>query len=361
MPIQACRPGMRLAKKIFNEEGLVLLGEAVQLSEAYIDRLSKMGISYVYIEDNRTEGIEAPSLLSEETRREAAVVIRRQFKQMMNDSTSRKQPRQSSSIGKAFGGILDSIIDELSGHEDAMIMLNDMQATDHYLFQHSLNVCIYTTLLGIHHGYEKEEQRVLSMGALLHDIGKTQIDLNILNKPGKLTDEEFAQMKRHAELGYLILKEEPNIPLLSAHCAFQHHERLNGSGYPRGIRSDEIHEYAKWVAIADSYDAMTSHRVYKEATLPHVALELLYTGADTLYDASMLAVFRDRLAVYPIGMSVRLSTGETGVVARIHSEYPQRPIVRILTGPEGEALAVPHEIDLAQSLNVTIVSSHVEN
>nr|WP_240463868.1 HD-GYP domain-containing protein [Paenibacillus apiarius] len=350
---------MRLAKKIFNEEGFVLLEEHVELNEPFIQRLLAMGISYVYIEDELTEGIEAPNLLSEDTRRMANKTIRQQFKQLINDKNSRKRPVFRPMNG-AFVHVLDAIIDDLSNHEEAMVMLNDIQTTDHYLFRHSLNVCVYTMLLGMNFGYDREALKTLSMGALLHDIGKTQIDLQILTKPGKLTASEFDHIKRHTVLGYRILKDEPSIPLLAAHCAYQHHERLNGCGYPRGITSPDIHEYAKWIGITDSYDAMTTHRVYRQAMLPHEALEILYTGSGTLYDQSMLALFRDRIAVYPIGMPIILSNGETGVVASINAHCPQRPVVRILNDSEGNRLSAPRELNLAESLHLMIVGSDTE-
>ncbi len=349
---------MRLAKEIYNEEGLVLLKEQVELSTAYIQRLEAMGVSYVYVEDARTEGIHAPNVLSGDTRKLANATIRKQFKRLIEEAMTRKRSASHTTLKREFFEVLDAIIGDLYGHHKAMVMLNDMQTTDHYLFRHSLNVCVYTTLLGLHHGYPRNELRTLSMGALLHDIGKTQINLNILNKPGSLSNDEFAQMKKHTEIGYYMLKNEPNIPLLAAHCAYQHHERLNGSGYPRGIKSADIHEYAKWVGITDSYDALTTHRVYRKAMLPHEALEILYTGSGTQYEQRMLELFRDRMAVYPIGMSIHLNTGESGVIARIHAEYPQRPVVRILYDAEGNPLKIPHEIDLSKKLHVMIVGYH---
>ncbi|MDT8975437.1 HD-GYP domain-containing protein [Paenibacillaceae sp. P-4] len=358
VPIQACRAGMRLAKQIYNEEGLVLLKEQVELNTAYIQRLEAMGVSYVYVEDDRTEGIHAPDVLSDETRRLANMTIRKQFKQLIDEAMTRKRAASNSTLNREFFDVLDAIIGDLYGNHKAMVMLNDMQTTDHYLFRHSLNVCVYTTLLGLHHGYPRNELRTLSMGALLHDIGKTQINLEVLNKPGSLSDAEFAHMKQHAEIGYRMLKDEPNIPLLAAHCAYQHHERLNGSGYPRGIKSPDIHEYAKWIGITDSYDAMTTHRVYRKAMLPHEALEILYTGSGTQYEQGMLELFRDRMAVYPIGMSIHLNTGETCVVARIHAECPQRPVVRVLYDADGNPLKTPHEIDLSKKLHVMIVGYH---
>ncbi|GJM79844.1 hypothetical protein HMSSN139_23400 [Paenibacillus sp. HMSSN-139] len=234
-------------------------------------------------------------------------------------------------LGKTFSGLIESILDDLSARDDAMIMMMNMNSMDHYLYRHSLNVCVYTLLLGQLHGYTKDELTVLGLGALLHDIGKTKLPLELLTKPSRLTDEEFEMIKRHPDFGFKMLKDEPGIPLLSAHCAYQHHEKIDGSGYPRGIRGNEIHEYARWIAITDAYDAMTTHRSYRKAMLPHQALEVLYTGCGHWYEKPKLELFRDRVAIYPIGMTVRLSTGETGVVSRIHGHMPQRPVVRVLT------------------------------
>lgn len=356
--IAACTEGMCLAKNIYNEDGLVLLGAGVELSRLYIERLKRMGISYVYVEDERTEGIVAPDMLSEATRSQANKLIRTEFKNLMVDSSKRKRTVQK--LDKQFTTLLDNIIDDISSHNEAMVMLGDIQASDYYVFKHSLNVSIYTTLLGLHYGYNRDELKALCLGALLHDIGKTQIDRNILNKPGRLSPEEYTYMKSHTEVGYNILREYVNIPVLSANCAYQHHERLNGSGYPRGLKANDIHDYAKWVAIADSYDAMTSNRIYRTSVLPHEALEILYTGSGTLYEQHMLTVFRDKIAVYPLGMTVELSSGEIGVISQINANCPQRPVVRLLKDPDGQDYSDLRELDLSTSLNVMIKGSKLD-
>jgi len=222
------------------------------------------------------------------------------------------------------------------------------------LYMHSLNVCVYSTLLGIAYGYNRDEQSTLGLGALLHDVGKTRIPMDVLLKPGNLSNAEFSEMKRHTEQGFKLLKDEPNIPLLAAHCAFQHHERMDGSGYPRGIRGNEIHEYAKWIGIVDSYDAMTSHRVYRNAMLPHQAVEILYSGSGTLYDTEMLKLFRDKVAIYPVGITVRLNSGHRGVVVDINAASVHRPVIRILTDEGGKDIQVPYDMDLSKHLSVMI-------
>lgn len=353
LPISICKPGMRLGKRIFNEEGLILLSEHIELTGGMLTRLANHGIDFLYIDDPRTDDIVIPELLSDETRFAATKVIRSHFRRMMDDS-NRKKSVQSGMLSKEFRQILNLMIDDLSQQKDAMIMLTGMQITDHYLFQHSMNVCIYSSLLGMRFGYSRDELYTLGLGALLHDIGKTKIDYQILKKPGLLTDKEFEEMKRHTLLGFQLLKEEPNIPLLAAHCALQHHERLDGSGYPRALKGQEIHEYARWVGLADAYDAMTTHRVYRNAMLPHKVMDILYAEAGTKFDTEKVEMFRDRIAIYPLGVAVTLNTGESGVVVDLNASYPHRPVVRILQNEAGEDLEVPYEVDLSKKLNILI-------
>lgn len=353
LPISRCRPGMKLAKRIFSEEGVVLLGDGMELNTRLITRLEQCGIQYVYIADSRTEDVMPPSLISDETFRVALKEIRTNFRQMMERPKQRKGVIYPY-IAQPFKQMMSMIIDDLSNHKDAMIMLMNMGSVDHYLFQHSLNVCVYTTLLGLSSGYSHDEVMTLGMGAMLHDIGKTQISTNVLKKPGDLSQEEYQIMKQHAFIGYELLKDEPNLPLLVAHCAYQHHERLNGSGYPRGIKGNEIHEYAKWIGLVDSYDAMTTNRVYRAPILPHDAVERLYAGSGTLYEQRMLQFFRDKVAIYPIGISVQLDSGESGVVVDLNLSYPHRPVVRVLYNEAGEELKSPYEVDLSKKLTAMI-------
>lgn len=355
VPTHMCMPGMRLAKSILDEEGQVLLGKDIDLTQSLINRLLNRGISFLYIADAATEDIDVPEMIRPETRLLATKTLRTQFRRMMG-APAAGRPSASAFFDKEFRSLLEMIIDDLGQHPSAMIMLNDMQVKDHYLFQHSLNVCVYSTMLGMAHGYRRDELTQLGLGALLHDIGKTKIPLPLLTKPGRLTEDEYEEMKKHAEYGYTILKSVPNVSLLSAHCALQHHERIDGSGYPRALQGREIHEYAQWVGIADTYDALTTNRPYRQPVLPHLAAEILYAGAGSLFDKSKLETFRDHIAIYPPGLTVELSTGETGVVIDLNRNLPHRPIVRVLYDRDGMERSPYFEIDLAKQWSVTIVS-----
>lgn len=351
---RSCEPGMRLAKPIFNEEGIVLLGAHVELNSTLINRLRQLGVDFVYVEDAVTEDVLVSDPISDETRIRALSEIRATFRNSMTEASYSRIAVRNPILGKSFSRVLEMIIDDLNGHQGALMMMTNLNVMNNYLYKHSLNVTVYTIMLGIIQGYTKSELLTLGIGCMLHDIGKSKIRQELLTKPGLLTAEEFKEIQTHTIHGFQMLKNEPNIPLLSAHCALQHHERLDGSGYPRGIGEKEIHDYAKWIAITDSYDAMTTHRPHRYAMLPHQAMEILYGSAGTLYDRQKVVLFRDNVAIYPLGLTVRLNTGEKAVVVRINGHYPQRPVVRVVLEPDGGAPAQPYEIDLAQKLNVLI-------
>jgi HD-GYP domain-containing protein (c-di-GMP phosphodiesterase class II) len=349
---------MRLGKCIYNEEGLILLNHHVELSQLLITRLQQLGIDFLYVEDSATEDVQVDEPISGETRVRALSEIRSNFRSVMEGTSKLKLSKQAV-MGKAFGNVMKLIMDDLSSREGTMVMLLNMNVLNNYLFQHSLNVCIYSTLLGMVSGYSKEQLLTLGMGSLLHDIGKTKINLELVKRPRKLSPEEFSEVKKHAEHGFKLLKDEPNIPLLAAHCAFQHHEREDGTGYPRGICGSEIHDFAKWVAITDCYDALTTHRPYRNAMLPHQAMEMLFAGATTLFDYKKVSTFRDNVAIYPIGITVTLDSGEKGVVVRVNPAVPQRPVVRVLFDADSQRITQPFEIDLSTKLT-RFVSKVVE-
>jgi HD-GYP domain-containing protein (c-di-GMP phosphodiesterase class II) len=169
----------------------------------------------------------------------------------------------------------------------------------------------------------------LGEGAILHDIGKLFIPDEILNKNGPLTDEEFELVRRHTNDGFEVLRRKRSISLFSAHVAYQHHERLDGSGYPRRLTGDDIHEFAKAVAIVDSYDAMTSDRAYRSALPPHEAISILVRETGGKYDRDLVGRFMKLVAMYPVGSVVRLSSGE---VCTVVNATRKSLVVRVLRG-----------------------------
>ncbi|KAB2332891.1 HD-GYP domain-containing protein [Bacillus mesophilum] len=348
---KSAKIGSVLGKSIYNDKGKILLNKGVKLDGRMLSRLQKMGITYIYVMDERMKDIVYKSTLPEKLRREAILTIEDTFRQSANDQNLDK----SFVIDKAsknFSKLISTLLDEIKGDQNLISIMSDVYTYDHYIFSHSLNVTLYSLAIGLQLNFSQKDLELLGMGAILHDVGKMQIPENILLKPGRLTEEEFLQIKKHAEAGFDLLRGVHSVSLIVAHCAYQHHERLNGSGYPRGISGEDIHPFAKIIAVADVFDAVTSNRIYRQAMLPHEGMEILYAGSDTLFDAKLIESFRQSVALYPVGMTVELNDGRKGVVIHQNVGLCDRPIVRIL---EESGLRVKaYELDLKQDLSIMI-------
>ncbi len=355
--ITNCQPGVTLARSIYNDNGTTLVGSGVVLTQRMLDRLKNLNITKIYIQDKRTGDLLLEDAISERTRQEALAVIHETFRSVKDSPQKWQTTFSDKQFGRQFRQVMSSVIDELKQNRTAMNLLGDAYASDHYIFGHSFNVALYSTALAMKAGFGEKELIEIGVGAMLHDVGKMYIPCEILQKPGRLTDEEFEIMKKHAEYGFEMLRRLDEIPLLAAHCAFQHHERCDGSGYPRNLKGDEIHVYARILAVCDVFDALTTHRVYRPPMLPHEAMEILFAGAGTQFEQRFVENLRDTIALYPLGMSVTLNTGEAGVVIDYNKGMPSRPIVRILTDEKGQPLETPLEYDLSKRLHLMIVSS----
>ncbi|PKG23599.1 HD-GYP domain-containing protein [Niallia nealsonii] len=343
--------GVKLAKPILNDHGLVLINSGIELDSNRIKRLMELDISYLYIEDERTNDIYPNPVISEKLKKEAMQTIEKNFNEIKNAVTIQKPIVMEKAVS-TFKTLIGNVLDELQTNKELFALMSEVFLYDNYIFSHSLNVTIYSLALGIELKLSRKELEILGLGAILHDVGKMDIPLDILMKPGKLTQEEYEIIKWHAETGFQMLRKVHTMPLLVAHCAYQHHERLNGSGYPRGITGDTIHLYGKIIAVADVFDAITSNRVYRQAMLPHEALEILYTGINTLYDAKIVQAFKKSIVLYPTGLSVTLSNGEKGIVCRQNKGLNERPIIRVLE--KNGSKVVPYELDLKVNLSITI-------
>lgn len=346
-----CQEGMQLAKAIFNDDGLVLINEGVQLTKKMIERLVNMGITYVYIKDSRTEDIVIPEVLTEETRRLAMETIKEQFSKL-SDSGKLLHAVQDPKFIKSFKKSVECIIEDLNNFQGVMSALTNMYSYDQYTFTHSLHVTIYSITLAMAKNYSEKQILEIGLGAMLHDIGKLTTPHEILTKPGKLTEEEFAIIKEHPTTGFEILRKIHEVPFVCAHCAYQHHERENGSGYPRGLKDKEIHEYAKLIGLCDVFDALTSHRSYRKAMPAHQAMEIIFAGSGTLFQKELVELFRDTISLYPVGMTVKLSDGSIGVVIALNKSLPSRPVVRLIRDQMGQATM--KEINLAEKLSLVI-------
>ncbi|WP_249871190.1 HD-GYP domain-containing protein [Oceanobacillus saliphilus] len=351
---KSIKPGTILAQSIYNENGVVLLAKGMSLTTQIIKRLLEQGITYIYIEDIHTKDIYPESLIPDNLRREATKTIKNVFKQIKKDGMMEKSYILDKK-NKDLGNVVEQILKEIQTNEKSLTLLSDIFISDDYVFQHSLNVAIYSLAIGVQLKYPQKALVEIGVGAMLHDVGKIFIDPDILHKPNRLTDQEFEIIKSHTQIGYDYLRKHSGISSVIAHCAYQHHERLDGSGYPRGISEKDMLPYAKLIGIADVFDAVTSNRVYRDAMLPHEGLEILYAGAMSLFDKEMVEAFKKSIAVYPEGLAVELSDGRQGIVIRQNEELCDRPVLRIIK-ENGKDVDEIYELNLGNVVNITITA-----
>lgn len=352
--ISEARSGHKLARPIWTETGSILLGAGVELNERYLGRLQQMGVDYIYIEDKRTSDIVSKDVLSDETRQRSVEAVHRTMTSLMNHN-GKERFLAVKELGSTFRDVFKSILTELPNRDDVVVNLVNMHARDGYLFHHAVNVAVLAGILGIAKGFNKDQLQDLGVGALLFDVGMTAFPDNVWKIKTELTDEQRLRLQKHTEEGYNILRRQYDISLLSAHCALQHHERFNGTGYPRGLKGHEIHEYAQIVAIADVYDALTSPRPYRKRYSPNEAIEFLYANGNQWFDLELIKLFCKYIAIYPVASTVRLNTGQIGVVSHVDPNITNRPVVRIIQEPDGSETRDAYEIDLREHVNITIV------
>lgn len=351
VPTRCLLPGMKVGHPIYNGRGEILLNRGVVLNEKYIKSLSKLGIPVIYIIDEDLPDLYVEDVIDERTR--AATVSL--AKKILKGPTASRSPLNWSLLQEAKKTI-SKIIEQLMENSSLVVNMVDIRSFDDYLFAHSVNVCVLSLITGISLGYDRHKLMNLGMGALTHDIGKTLVPAQILNKPGPLTEDEFNVVKLHPEYGYTILasSDSPHSKV-SAIIALQHHERYNGEGYPKGLESDSIYELAQIVGIADVYDAITVDRVYRKAYPPNEAYEMLAGAGDFYFNYRLVQAFLNNVAAYPAGSLVKLSSNETAVVTGTTKGFSLYPKIKIIYDAEGNKLEEPKDIDMAKQSTLTIV------
>lgn len=340
------RAGMKLAKEIINGDGTVLLAKGVELTEEYITAIKERGIPAVYIEHEYTKDLEFKPAIDTQKKEKVEKVV----KESMNN-ISFGQDINYKKIKKSAG----ILIDEIRENKDLIFNLNGIRAYSEYTFGHSVNVAVLAILIALESNLRMKDIKELAIGALLHDVGKIKISKDIILKPAKLTKKEFEEIKLHTTKGYQILKDNDRISYRSAHIAYEHHERLNGQGYPQGLVGDEIHVFAQITAVADIYDAMTTDRVYSNAVSPHQALKVLKAEVDKQkLKKEFVEVLLKYIAPYPVGTMVRLNNGYQGIVLKNHKQELSSPIIRIVEKKGGVKLDSFYELDLRKKEDLEI-------
>jgi putative nucleotidyltransferase with HDIG domain len=267
------------------------------------------------------------------------------------------------SDGRPDSGSAQSMIDGLAQavlqNRSALMALTALKEYDNYTFTHMVNVSILTMAQARGLGIDGPLLREFGMAALMHDIGKVKTPSEILNKPDKLTVEEFEIMKRHTVDGAEILRSTGDLPTLAPVVAFEHHLRLDGTGYPDGVRRPALNLATMLCGIADVYDAMRSQRKYQQVSPSERILTVLQRNNGSQFDQHLVRRFVQLVGIYPVGNLVKLNTDEVAVVLRAHAPDPFRPKVRVLFGPSGSRVEIPWDINLWETDASTTTASSV--
>ena len=334
--LRRAKPGMVLASPVLSDNGRVMINENVPLTEAMLQNLATWQIPSLSIWDEE----ELPQQFS--------------ATHFADGYDSTLQLVDSAFAGMRFCGELplaemqQSVIGSVLQMTDtigAMHHLHAMRRLGEYTIHHSIGVSVICGVLGKWMGYEGTALRDILLAGLLHDIGKTQVPETLLAKPEKLTSEEMTQMKKHSALAIELLRKTETATMDVVLAILQHHERMDGSGYPNGLRGDQIHPYARILAVADLYDAVTSERPFQQKTSPFSAARLIAGDMYDKLDTATCATFLEHLRDQFIGCKVRLSDGRLAEVIMIGGDYTFQPVVKTQDG---------NFIDISRNTNLRI-------
>ena len=337
--------GMVAARNVHSAEGRLLVTKDTVLSEAMVANIQKTSLGSIYVRNPLFQDIEAEEVVTEDNRRKAVMALKSAITAYQKTKVLDIQPLKK---------VLRELVVEIIRNRDSMIHQLDMRTYQDYIYAHSVNTCVLSVLIAVNLDYPEGKLTDLALGTMLHDVGMMMLPDALLMKMGNLTPEESKQVQQHPEDGFNILRTVREIPITVAHIAYQHHERVDGKGYPRNLTADKILEFAKVAAVADTFDALVSDRPYRKGMVPHEAYEVMMALADSYVDRDILHLFLTHVAIYPVGSVVQLDNGQHGVVTKVLPRLQTRPQVRLLTDQQGNLLSEQTEIDLTQHLTLMI-------
>ncbi|GKS59182.1 metal-dependent phosphohydrolase [Nitrospira sp.] len=274
--------------------------------------------------------------------------------------TAVKHALEQAKMGRAFemevvNRMVGYLADSILRNPVALASLSRLKSIDEYTYYHSVNTCVLAMALGSHLRMNREALQTLGLGVLLHDIGKTQVSAELLHKPGRLADEETEILKQHVMRGVEFLTDMMKLSGEVILPVLEHHERMDGSGYPHGHKRPELSEFGLIAGVVDVYDALTSDRPYRKAVSPHQALQTLYDMARrTQLDAACVERFIRCMGIYPVGSCVKLSTGEIGVVAKVNPTQTLNPLILIVRESQSGVAMKPQPLDLSLQSGKTV-------
>ncbi len=344
VPIDKLKPGMVLARTIVGFTGRALLTKNTTLSETYISRLAKLGVGSIYIQDGLDDG-DIPEIIADE--------VFSQVSERLSSSLKTFYINGALNVD-IYKNSVNMLLDSILQNRSVLIQLEDIRAYSDYIFTHSINVAVYSIMTGISLGYAEKELSVLGLGALLHDIGLIVVDPSVLSDPFALVNLDEDKINQHPEFGFNILRNYKEISAVSAHIAYQHHERVDGTGIPRGMKGKEILEMARIVAVVDTFDTLVADHPNQVGMSTTDALIYIKNHADSYFDSEIVEAFASNVAMYPIGCLLKLNTGHIAVVIAVKRINSDKPTISIIYDSDGKPIKPPITIDLSTSSEAAI-------
>ncbi len=336
--IKKLKSGMVIAKSVQDARGRELVVYGSTLNDYQIEALKKLGIPGVYIREGEDEKEDIPLPIQDKIER---LTVEDEAKVQLSESVKKRvaegiqylyQNVDSEHFAEAADGIANELLKSIEENNAIAVDIGMLKVSDEYTFRHSVDVATIAMVIAKKYGMNERQIRAIGIAGLLHDVGKSKIPNEILNKAGKLTDEEFAVMRQHPVLGYKILMDKQDISDEIAHGVLEHHEKVNGKGYPLGLKGAEISPYAKIISVADIYDALVTERPYKKPMTKRDAVEMIMALTDEI-DITAMKSFLGSVILYPVGCTVQLSSGEPARVVSNNEGYILRPkVVGLKTG-----------------------------
>ncbi len=345
-----------LGDTLFTLDGRTLLRKGAKLSLKTVEKINSNSIFTVYIDDEHSD-VELNQLIDPNLRQTGIKLIKNVFEAAGHRNTSGELKSESifGFVGE-LNDLIEDVLYELSSAKNQQLEYIDIKNVDNYLYSSAFNTAILSVLIGWEIGLGNEMIRHLFMGALFHDIGLALLPNGVIYKKGELSKQEKIQILMHPKTGHTYLKEHAFLSAYVKAIALQHHEHIDGSGYPNRTPKNEIHQLAQIVGIADIYDAMTSDRPYRRALSPSEAIEYILGTAGRHYDLDIVNIFVKKINPYPSGSLVKLNTGQVAVVDMVPKELPLRPDIRVISRDEyGYSY---RSINLRENNNITIESMY---
>jgi HD-GYP domain-containing protein (c-di-GMP phosphodiesterase class II) len=329
--LEQIKPGMKLGKTLFAGDGRVLLHRGTVLGEKYVEHLAGLGFNALYVEDPALADLEMNEVVSENTRLVATAAVKDAFNHLRNSKG--RNFHQDWSGRRALYHAATSIQAEIQSSKDLMFQVMELRSQDGYTFAHSVNVCILGMAVARKLDLPHQKLVDLAIGLLLHDIGGLLLGDELRDPNRVLSEVETVVYRTHAQGGFDLLKDmRETFGATSKIVTLQHHEWWDGSGYPKGLQGDEIHEFAQICGIVDTYDRLITSNKFGRRALPHEALEYIMGTGGRQFKLDLVKTFISVVAPYPLGTTVRLNNGEMGVVVRLEKGLPHRPVLRMVRG-----------------------------